>query len=69
MSTSIAIAIVVGGSFLICLYVFGLLIEGIIYVIEAWQRRKVIARRNRKVVVFGDNHPLQGGYPFKKDNP
>jgi uncharacterized membrane protein HdeD (DUF308 family) len=65
----IAIYTVVGCAFVIALYVFGLLIEGIIYVIEARQRRKVIARRNRKVVVFGDNHPLQGGYPFKKDNP
>lgn len=65
---SIAIAIVVGGSILICLYVFGLILEGIIYVIEKVERRKVIARRNRKVVVFSDNHPMQGGYPFKKEN-
>jgi hypothetical protein len=34
--SSIALALALGGSFLICLYVFGLLIEGIIYVIEAW---------------------------------
>jgi hypothetical protein len=33
---SIALAIVVGGSILIALYVFGLILEGIIYVIEAW---------------------------------
>jgi hypothetical protein len=33
---AIALALVVGGSFLIALYVFGLILEGIIYVIEAW---------------------------------
>ena len=34
--SSITLALALGGSFLICLYVFGLILEGIIYVIEAW---------------------------------
>lgn len=59
MSTAIAIAIVVGGSILIALYVFGLLVEIVCALLDRLTLRH--ARRNR-VTVFGDNVPLRGSY-------
>lgn len=56
---NLAIAVIIGGTFIVLLYVLGIAVELVCAVLDKQAQRH--GRRNR-VIVFGDNTPLRGAY-------